>query len=102
MNKSNMQRATPALWASAFLILALIILQAGNVKTAEAEMVSSRGAYSIMTTDSGTEDLLVVIDDRNEQLLAYKVKSTQGVELYQSVSLPDAFKRGRDGVQGRR
>ena len=67
------------LWVTAIALTALVALQLGRGGSAPfeqqalAEMVTSVGDYSIMTTDGGNEELLFVLDNRNEQLMVYKV-----------------------------
>ena len=73
------------LWASAFVIAALVIVQAGRLPgpAARAEMSSSRGDYTLLTARSGRGpdekpyELLYVIDNRDEVLLVYDVEEAQ-------------------------
>lgn len=82
------QRHHPAaavLWASAFLIAALIVIQAGKLPEhrAHAEMATDRGNYTLMTTASGrgggTEpnQLLYVIDSRDQVFMVYEIENVQ-------------------------
>jgi hypothetical protein len=74
-----------ALWASAFVIAALVIVQAGRHpgNTAYAEMESSVGDYSILTakTGKGPEtrpyEALFVIDNREQVLIVYDLDDAQ-------------------------
>lgn len=93
-----------SLWASAFVILALLIFQAGRINDnpAHADMVSRVGEYTIMTTDGGNEEVIVVIDNRNEDLLIYKVKQQRELELYQKIALPRMFADARRAAGSRR
>lgn len=76
--------ATGALWASAFVIAALVIMQAGKLpaNAAFAEMTAESGGYTLMTTNAGrggengqNYELLYVLDDRTETLLVYEVEN---------------------------
>lgn len=99
----NPDRARPAaLWASACVILALIIITAGRAPQAVAQsnMVSATSSYTLLSTDGGSEDVIVVLDSRGEEILVYKILNQSKIELYQKVPLPDTFIRGRAGVQG--
>jgi hypothetical protein len=52
----NIDSSAAALWASAFVIAALIIVQAGRLpgNQAHAEMATGNGAYTLVTADAGT------------------------------------------------
>ncbi len=73
-NHERYNTSTAALWASAFVIMALIIMQAGKLpgNAAYAEMSSSNEAYTLLTTDAGKGDdaapyeLLYVLDNRDQ------------------------------------
>lgn len=74
---------TPAaiLWASAFLLAALVIVQAGRLpgNEAHAEMGVQFDGFTLLTTDSGRgedaapDELLYVLDSRAEMLYVYEV-----------------------------
>ena len=69
------------MWASACLILALVIMQAGSVtapggSAAYANTVSSRGDFTIMTVPAGNvEEALVILDSRDENIYTYMVEA---------------------------
>ncbi len=73
------------LWASALVIAALTIIQAGRLPgpAARAEMSSSHGDYTLLTARSGRGpdeapyELLYVIDNRDQVLLVYEVAEAQ-------------------------
>jgi hypothetical protein len=73
------------LWASAFVIAALTIVQAGRLPgpAARAAMVSRHGDYTMLTARSGRGpdekpyELLYVIDTRDQVLLVYDVEEPQ-------------------------
>ena len=84
MNHSSTRSAT-ALWASAFVIAALAIVQAGRLpgNSAYAETASDLGDYSLLTarTGRGPEDRpnesLWVIDNRQQVLIVYELEDAQ-------------------------
>lgn len=97
--------STAALWASAFVILALIIVQAGRLpgNPAHAAVVADRGSYTLMTADSGKggdtepDEVLCVIDSREQILLVYEVEDTRrgGIILRDGYALGELFTRAR-------
>lgn len=95
--------AKGALWASAAVIAGLIIVQASRMPGdgAYAEMVSSVGEYTVLTTDGGNEEVLLVLDNRNEDLLVYKVKAQKELELFQKVDLDKLFIDARASARSR-
>lgn len=85
------------LWVSAGVLAALTIVQGAGLidRPAYAEMTASASGYRLMTTDGGSDELLVVIDDRNETLLVYRQENRQRISLVDRESLPDLFRRAR-------
>lgn len=63
-------------------------------------MVSHAGGYTVMTSDAGNEDVVVVLDARNEQLLAYRVESAGAVQLQQKIGLPKLFNDAKAKAMG--
>ncbi len=92
-----------SLWASACIIMALIIVAAGRMPggAAYAEMVAQVGAYTVLTADGGNEEVLLVLDNHNEQVFVYKVVNQKSVQLYQKLDLKRLFKDARTVAQGR-
>lgn len=96
-----------ALWASAFVILALVIVQAGRLpgNLANAATVADRGAYTLMTADSGKggdtepDEILLVIDSREQMLLVYETEDTRRAG---SLVLRDGYSLDGLFVQARR
>ncbi len=88
------------LWASAMLILALVIIQAGRLGAGAQAMaeVSEVGDTIIATAqvDVG-EDVFAVLDSRAEKLLLYSVVNRNSIELRETVDLPQLFAEARDG-----
>ncbi|MCB9838493.1 MAG: hypothetical protein H6813_04075 [Phycisphaeraceae bacterium] len=101
-------RATPApaaLWASAFVILALIITQAGRipggVSTAQAGVVSTVNDYTVLTASGGDgQDNLILLDQRAEKVLIYSAKAREGVRLMDSYDLKQLFDNARRATVG--
>ncbi len=93
-----------AMWASAFVIGALTIVQAGRLpQAAYGEMSAAHGDYTILTTNSGRggdidpDELLYVIDNRAEVLLVYEIEDARRgkVILRDGGSLRALFHRAR-------
>ena len=62
---------------------------------ARAEMVAETGHLVAMTAQGGNEEILLVLDNRTEQLTAYKVGQQQALEMVQRLSLPELFSSAR-------
>lgn len=102
---ASMSPAAAVLWASAFVIAALIILQAGRLpgNAAHAEMVADRGSYTLMTASSGRGpdakpyEILYVLDSREQMLLVYEVEDARRrqVVLREGYNLDSQFQRAR-------
>ncbi len=102
---SQRSTASAALWASAFVIAALTIVQAGRLPgpAAHAEMATSRGGYTLLSTDSGRgedaapDELVYVIDSRGESLLVYEIDDArkQQILLRGGGSLQNLFLNAR-------
>jgi len=87
-----------ALWISAGILTGLLGVQTlvgappvGGGGSAHAAMVSQRGQHTVMTTESGSEDLVLVLDGRNETLFVYRTSQQTGVQLFQKLGLPQVF-----------
>jgi hypothetical protein len=101
----NFNAGAAVLWASAFVIIALIIVQAGRLpgNAAYAEMVADRGSYTLMTADSGRggdedpNEILYVIDSREQTLLVYEVEDARKrqVTFREGQPLDQLFQRAR-------
>ena len=105
--KSSKSTTTAAavLWASAFLLAALVIIQAGSLagNPAYAEMGLSSAGYTLLTTDAGSggetspDELLYVIDSRDEVLLLYEIEDVRKgqIILRDGGSLRNLFQNAR-------
>lgn len=96
-----------ALWASAFVILAMILGHAGSRSgnTAYARDVDDVASLRILDADAGSgEDIIVILNQSDDSLSVYSVVGQRSLELYQSVPLAELFEQpaGRPGPGGRR
>lgn len=94
---------TASLWASAAVILALILTVAADRQIgsqARAEMVSQVGALTVMTAQSGTEEVLIVLDERSEKLLVYSAPRQDLVELRGGIDVAAVFREARSAARG--
>ncbi len=95
-SRSTEARVGPsaALWASAFVILALILVKADDAGPAASadEMVVSRGDYTLLTTAGrGSDEIVVVIDNRSEALMVYSIDRRAGLEPTARLDLGKTF-----------
>lgn len=83
------------LWASAFILMALIITQAGRlggpVSPAHADVTSAGDLTIITTQGSSGEDLVAVLDRRDDLLLIYGIDSSRRIELLRFYSVQQLF-----------
>jgi hypothetical protein len=109
MTNHRINRSSPVLWASAFIILAMAIAQAGRLAPNPAyasDAVTTGSGLSLLTTSSGSGpkeapyDLLYVIDSQDELLYIYWVEnanspSTSKLSLVNGSYLPSLFQAAR-------
>ena len=78
--------AAAILWASAFVIAAMLIVQAGRLPAnqAHAEMTAQSAGFTLVTANAGRGveggipyELLYVLDDRSETLLVYEIENAR-------------------------
>ena len=85
----NVNAAAAVLWASAFVLAALIIVQAGRLpgSAAYADVAAAGDDYTLLTVDAGRGDraapyqMLYVIDNQDEVLLVYEIPEAQKREI---------------------
>lgn len=101
---ATINASSAALWASAFVIGALIIatLGRGYGNEARADMVSEVEDYTILTFDSGNDEGVAIIDERTEDLLIYQVQNRQSFDFITRASLSRIFQEGQKIGSGRR
>ena len=97
-DRPSLHPSCAVLWASAFVIMALIIVQAGRPgaggNAAYAGDVGEVGHLRLITSlSSQDEEILSILDQDNEIISAYGVANGQTIELYDVVSLPAVFSR---------
>lgn len=93
-------QGTNALWASAFVLLGMILFVANkHVPTANADSAITDNGFSMVTSPDGRgAELLYVIDDQNLVLMVYDVQNPQGESNLNPVvawSLPAMFAEAR-------
>lgn len=82
--------ASAILWASAFVIAAMIITQAGRLpqNAAHADVAAERGQYTLLTAASGRGggeqpyELLYVLDSRDQMFLVYEIENVQQFRIH--------------------
>ena len=62
---------------------------------AQAEMVAETGHLVAMTARGDNEEILLMLDNRAEKLMLYKVTQNSTMELVQSLDLPELFGSAR-------
>jgi len=70
---------------------------------AMAEMTISDSGYTMMTTNGGADEILVLVDSREESILVYRVAQgadSAGLELLERESLSGLFTRARAQAVG--
>ncbi|GAB5497201.1 MAG: hypothetical protein Phyf2KO_22810 [Phycisphaerales bacterium] len=110
MNENTKGLNVNVLWITAVALAALVVLQMGKSggnntlpfeQQALGEMVDSVGDYKVMTTDGGNEEILFVLDNRNEQLLLYKIDQQRALTLLAREELDSVFASARSKLGGR-
>lgn len=89
-----------ALWASAFVLIALIIVQASDFGGAEARagsVVAVDGMVSLTAGSANGEDVLVILDEREEVISVYGVENQRNIRLYDQRELPELFVNANRG-----
>ncbi len=107
MSKTQQTAARITLSATAVIMVGLIAIQSISlpVQNANAGMVSKTGGYTAMTVVGGrtkSAEILLVIDDRNEDLFVYSAEQGRAVELRARESLPELFNTARAQSFGQR
>ena len=106
MNTTTARRLSPAaaLWASAAVLAGLIVVQAGRLtgSDARADLVTGMAGLTALTVESTTEDILLVADNRSEQLMVYKVVNQSSLDLFRTYSLSKMFTDARLRATGGR
>lgn len=102
----SLDTGAAALWASAFVVGALILTQAarfGSGSAAYAGDNATVGQLTILTAPSGNnEDYIALINGADETLSIYGVENGRSLELYQVQPLGELFLGMSRGAQPRR
>ena len=114
-DRAAFERRLPAaaLWVVLFVLLALVTARVGALiggapgaieagMAQAAELVSQTGGLTVLSTDGGNEDLLVVLDGRNEEMFVYRTDINAGIQLLQRYTVPQLFTDARARSLGRK
>ncbi|HVZ93580.1 MAG TPA: hypothetical protein VG797_03630 [Phycisphaerales bacterium] len=95
-----------SLWASLFVIAALVVMQAsklGSGNAAYAGDVANVGQLTALTTIGGpNEEILYLLDKSREKILVYGVQGGRSVELYQVEDLEPLYTQAKAAAGGTR
>jgi hypothetical protein len=104
--KTSRERINPsvgALWASAFILAGLVVMQAGRLGAgaqAEASVVNFAGVTALSASTGNNSTVILVMDDRTDTVLVYGVENRNRVELYQNLKLSELFAQSQTQRQG--
>ena len=87
--------------AAGLLVLLGILLTPIINQPAHAEMVSQTGHLVTMTAQGGTGDILLVLDNRSERLMVYKINTQNTMDLLENIELPTLFESARAKRRGK-
>lgn len=92
----RLNHSAVSLWASALVILALVIVQAGRMDPghmALADVAVNHAETMMLTSDAGGgEDVCIVLDRRAERIYVYALNQ-RNPELVVSENIADLFTR---------
>lgn len=104
---ANSEQAAPRsrrgslLWISALVLLGLVMLQGqpllaqlGDHGGGHGGMVSQVGPLTVLTADAGSDDVLLVLEGRSEELFVYRA-DRNGIQLQQRLAIPKLFQDAR-------
>ena len=102
--KNTRLTSSAALSASALVIAALVVVQAGKLLSgpeARADLVSTAGTVSVLTAEANnSNDVLFVLDGRSEELMVYKLENQTNWELFKKYNLPRMFSEAKVRTPG--
>jgi len=91
--------ARAGVWLGLGVGLAIGVLASTLLRPAPAQAgmleVSSSGDVVALTTDGGAGDVLMVIDQRSEQVMVYHVRNQSDLQFLQRYSLRELFTGGK-------
>ncbi|MFN0010427.1 MAG: hypothetical protein ACKVS8_02155 [Phycisphaerales bacterium] len=88
-------RVRTLLWCGVAALGVTAIGDALRTWEARADVVATGGEFAALTTDTGSEDILVILDQRAEQLLIYGVRNQNAIEFRGRQSLSELFLEAR-------
>jgi hypothetical protein len=105
--RAGIDAGAASLWASAFVIAAMILstlaTSPGPGPAAQAGLVGQAGGLTVLTAlKDDSEDIILVLDGRNERLNVYTVRNRQSIELEASYDVTRMFTQARDLAGGGR
>jgi hypothetical protein len=92
-----------ALWASAFVLMGLIIVSAGRFEGEALADVSEVGDLTVLTVATGdlnSEEVVAILSRRSETLFIYGVEQGRTVERYVLDDLSRSFGIAREKAGG--
>ncbi len=102
---TRIDRGAAVLWASAALIFALAIMQAGRTDPGRAAMadVGETGDLTVVNFNAGAgEEAVAILDRREETLFVYNIDGLRQVEMQVAEDLQVLFARARQAASGNR
>lgn len=102
--KQSRTFAAASLWASAFVLAGLVIVQAGRLpgQKAYADQSSTNDSYTLITANAGLGgeepyELLYVVDSRAEAMLVYEIEDARNGRIVPRVatSISNLFRAAR-------
>lgn len=99
-NRPRRDAVSGALWASAVVLAALIVVELGGVfapaRSATAQSPSVAGDLTMVPAGAGdNEDVLIMIESRSEKLSVYGITGRNKVDLLQTYDLGRLFQEAR-------
>ena len=88
-------RIRTLLWCAVAALAVSTVGEAWRAMEARADVAAWGSEFSVLTTDIGSEDLVVVLDQRAEQLLLYHVRNQTALEFRGKQSLSELFLEAR-------
>ncbi|MEN0019349.1 MAG: hypothetical protein AAF747_00535 [Planctomycetota bacterium] len=85
--------------AAMLAVRAIPVFAASGIASADSTVIDV-GTMTMLTVSGGSEDVLVLLDDRTETLRVYQVRNQDSVELHSSQSLPTLFAAARRQAGG--
>jgi hypothetical protein len=100
--KRNGLSSEGMLVATACALAALVVVQAVRsgwlgLPEARADSASHVDDHTMLTMDGGNEDIVLILDGHAEQLLVYRVKNQDRLELAERHDVRSMFMRAKGG-----